>query len=177
MTKKKFKECIGHYRSLFTLLRKKDDFSDDDINKFQTIADYFYNDWIELYGADGVTNYIHMIGSGHVADFLKCYRNLYIHSQQGWEHFNSFLKVYFFRRTTRGGGNCGGSKIKPLARWLGRRMVWMSGNNYEYMEAIVKNKTVNNVFSTDEKSTNSENELANIHKDNGIVVENFDSFI
>jgi hypothetical protein len=61
------------------------------------------------------------------------YCNLYIHSQQGWEHFNSFLKVYFFRRTMRGGGKGGCSKIQPLARWLARRMIWMSGISYDEM--------------------------------------------
>jgi hypothetical protein len=132
--KVRWKQCIEHYKLLFVMLRKKDDFSDDQIIDFQREADYFYKIWIDIHGAKGVTNYIHMIGSGHVADFLEYYRNLYRHSQQGWENFNSFLKVYFFRRTMRGGGRNNGSKLEPMAKWLARRMVCMSGVTYRDMK-------------------------------------------
>lgn len=135
-----FYDCISHYNQMFVMIRKKDDFTDEEILEYQKLADYFYHEWIQLYGREGITNYIHMIGSGHVADFLYQYRNLYRHSQQGWEHLNSFLKVYFFRRTMRGGGNNGGSKIKPLAKWLARRMVWMSGTTYENMLEYIRLK-------------------------------------
>jgi hypothetical protein len=70
-----------------------------------------------------------MIGCGHVADFLMYYQNLYVHSQQGWENMNSMMKVYLFRRTMRGGGSGNGSKIEPLAQWLGPWLVWMSAYN------------------------------------------------
>jgi hypothetical protein len=144
----KFYDCISNYNKMFEMLRKKDDFTDDEILEFQKLADYFYDEWIDLQGREGITNYIHMIGSGHVADFLYEFRNLYRHSQQGWEHLNSFLKVYFFRRTMRGGGTTGGSKIKPLAKWLARRMVWMAGTTYETIldfnsnEGIVENESI-----------------------------------
>jgi hypothetical protein len=80
-----FKECIGYYNTLMVMLRKREDFTDEDIDEFQCNADYFYAQWIDLFQAEGVTNYIHMIGCGHVADFLTYYRNLYVHSQQGWK--------------------------------------------------------------------------------------------
>jgi hypothetical protein len=136
--KAKFKECVMHYNEMFVMIRKKDDFTDDEIEEYQRLADYFFDEWIQLYGTEGITNYIHMIGSGHVADFLYEHHNLYRHSQQGWEHLNSFLKVYFFRRTMRGGGTNGGSKIKPVARWLARRMIWMSGTKYETINEFNK---------------------------------------
>jgi hypothetical protein len=55
---------------------------------------------------------------------------------------NSMLKVYLFRRTMRGGGNGNGSKMEPIARWLGRRLVWMSGKSYDAILLKVNEKTV-----------------------------------
>ena len=58
------------------------------IEEFQSLADYFFITWVSLNGIAGVTNYIHMLGSGHLMEFLYKYRNLYKYSQQGWEHLN-----------------------------------------------------------------------------------------
>jgi len=62
-----------------------------------------------------------MIGSGHVAEYLFKWKNLYRFSQQGWEAMNSLIKTYFFRRISHGGGVRGMSKkmrLIPIARWL-----------------------------------------------------------
>jgi hypothetical protein len=50
-----------------------------------------------LWQIEGVTNYIHMIGSGHVAVYLYKWKNLYQYLQQGWEAINSLIKTFFFR--------------------------------------------------------------------------------
>jgi len=108
---------------------------------FQSNVDKFFRIWVELCGHEGVTNYIHMMSSGHFAEYLIYWRNLYRHSQQGWEAFNSFLKTFFFRRTNRGGaGNRGmGKKLKVLAiaRWISRRIIWMCG--YDYASIVAEN--------------------------------------
>jgi hypothetical protein len=49
-------------------------------------------DWLDLLGAEHMTNYIHIIGSGHLTYFASKYRNLYRFSQQGWESLNQLLK-------------------------------------------------------------------------------------
>jgi hypothetical protein len=82
--KGEFLECIGYYNMLMEMLQKREDFTDDEIEEFQMNADFFYAKWIDLYKSEGIKNYILMIGCGHVADFLLYYRNLYVHSQQGW---------------------------------------------------------------------------------------------
>jgi hypothetical protein len=69
-----------------------------------------------------------MIGSGHIADYLSKWKNLYRSSQQGWEAMNSLIKTFFFRRTSHGGGVRGESKkprLVPIARWLQRRMIFL----------------------------------------------------
>ncbi len=57
--------------------------------------DNFYVTWIDLLLHEGVTNYIHMLGAGHIGEYLLHHQNLYEHSQQGWEVFNALLKTFF----------------------------------------------------------------------------------
>ena len=56
-----------------------------------------------LYGDEGVTNYVHYLGSGHIAEYLLHWGNISSHSQQGWEAFNAAFKSFFYNRTQRGG--------------------------------------------------------------------------
>ena len=76
-----------------------------------------------------------MLGAGHITEYLRHWRNLYIHSQQGYEAFNALLKSFFFRRTARGGkaGQNSNSdevlrsRLEPIGRWLQRRILWLCG--------------------------------------------------
>ena len=38
---------------------------------FQDQIDVFYENWIELFGEERITNYIHILGSGHMLYFLQ----------------------------------------------------------------------------------------------------------
>ena len=126
-----WKQCIAKYRQLIIKLRNKEDFSDALIESFQLTADEFFASWMELHGRDGVTNYIHMIGSGHLHYFLERNRNLHRFSQQGWESMNALIKSFFFRRTQRGGyagvKDQPTSRVWPLGRFFQRRLWWLSG--------------------------------------------------
>jgi len=119
------------------MLQKKDDFTDEQIGQFQSDVDIFFRMWVKLCGHKGVTNYIHMMASGHFSEHLIYWQNLYRHSQQGWEAFNSFLKTFFFRRTNRGGaGNHGTgrkSKVLAIACWVSQRIIWMCGYEYDFI--------------------------------------------
>ena len=83
-----------------------------------------------------------MLALGHISEYLIYWGNLYDHSQQGWEAFNSLIKTFFFRRTGCGGaGNKGRgpkSRLRPIARWLSRRVIWMCG--YHYHDIVQQNK-------------------------------------
>lgn len=125
--KEQMTRSIPKYRQAIELLRQKEDFTDDDIEAFQKAIDEWFQDYVAVHGLDGLTNYIHMLVTGHVAEYMIKWRNLYRHSQQGWEAFNSLLKTFFFRRTGRGGGRHIRSKLLPIARWLQRRMIWLTG--------------------------------------------------
>ena len=148
-----------------TTLRRKEDFEPDEVLQWQFVVDKFFQIWVQLHGKNGITNYIHMLATGHVAEYLKYWKNLYAHSQQGkshvfktavqhqtnltlfcsgWEHLNSLIKVFYFKRTQKGGvGNRGksrGSRLIPIAKWLLRQSMWASGVSYEAMVAEVKSR-------------------------------------
>lgn len=121
--------ALNHYRISMVLLRKREDFTNEEIATYQSHADKFYQAWIMLWQKEGVTNYLHMIGSGHIAEYLYKWRNLYRFSQQGWEAMNSLIKTFFFRRTSHGGGVKGRhskkSRLIPIGRWLQRRLIFL----------------------------------------------------
>jgi hypothetical protein len=110
---------------------QREDFLDEEIDAFGTQCDDFLELWVDLTGLEGMTNYIHMIGSGHMTYYLREWRNLYRYSQQGWEALSSLLKNIYFRRTQRGGYKGGGqsrnSKLAPIAKWMQRHPYFLSG--------------------------------------------------
>jgi hypothetical protein len=83
------------YVPMIEKLRQHDDFTDADIRDFHLKRNAFMSEWVDLVGGKGVTNYIHMLGAGHVTYYLKQYRNLYQLSQQGWEAMNQKLKHFY----------------------------------------------------------------------------------
>ena len=105
-----------HYLSPLQALSQKSDFSDEDIDNFQNIADDFYRKWLDLVGYDGITNYIHMIGAGHLRYYLTKWRNLNRFQNQGWEGYNQHVASYWHHRTQKVGRGKG--KILPIAFWL-----------------------------------------------------------
>jgi hypothetical protein len=158
-------ECISHYRKSMEIARLKDDLTDEDIETYQEEADLFFQQWIDLNGRAGITNYIHLMGAGHIAEYMFHWRNLYQHSQQSWEAFNSLLKTFYFRRTGRGGASNRGkgekTKLKPVARWIQRRMIWMCNVSYELMLEFYKNGIV---LRDDEQSLGDANDdIDDIH--------------
>lgn len=140
---------VTKYNVMMKTLRRKDDFDDAQIVEFQYLVDDFYQLYIKTNDRAGVTNYFHMLGSGHISEFLFLYRNLYQHSQQGWESFNSYLKVFFFRRTSRGGGRGEFNRVRQIARWLARRLVWMSGISYNSVVAWDSSNIVSNLENSE----------------------------
>jgi hypothetical protein len=91
--------AIRKFNAASNIMRQKSDYTDEDILQFQANIDDFFQVWVKLYSFSGCTNYIHLLSSGHISEYMFRWRNLHRFSQQGWEHFNSLLKVFFFRRT------------------------------------------------------------------------------
>ena len=84
-------------------------------------------------GNQGVTNYIHLIGAGHLSYFLHKYRSLYLYNQQGWVALNQKLKNFYFHNTNHGGSQGAGEgkarhkHMKDLMRLVQRSTMWTFG--------------------------------------------------
>jgi len=74
-------KLVGDYREAM----KWSEYTEQDINNFQLKIDDFFRAYVEQSGAgtEGVTNYIHMLGSSHISYYMKSHGNLYKYSQQG----------------------------------------------------------------------------------------------
>ena len=109
------------------IARQKKDWNEPaEIAAFQLLVDGRFQDWVKLHGKAAITNYVHMLASGHVGEYVFHWGNLYEHSQQGWEAFNALVKSFFFRRTAHGGGRTK-SRLRGIARWLQRRAIHVCG--------------------------------------------------
>ena len=161
--------ALLNYNSGMEIVRQKSDYTDFVIFSYQKYMDNFHNSWIELHGLAGQTNYTHMIGSGHIGEYMLKWRNLYRHSQQGWESLNWLIKTVYFRRTNRGGatGNNGRGKrtrLKPIGRWLQRRMMWATGLTGDNIEDLLEScTTITNEESIDEQVEEEEQSLNIMH--------------
>ncbi len=76
----------GKGRKILTLHRGLDD---EEKELFQDHIDDFFELWVDLFGEEGLSNYIHLLGAGHMLYFLEKYECLYLFSQQGWEELNN----------------------------------------------------------------------------------------
>ena len=121
------------YHLMMILAWQKEDYTDDEINNFEDLADSFVKVWLDLTGWEGITNYIHMIGAGHVVYYMWLYHNLYWCLNQGWESLNSKVKKRYFCNMQHKGNRENGIKqshIKPIARYFQSQPMWKTGLAY-----------------------------------------------
>jgi hypothetical protein len=78
-------------------------------------------------GYDGCTNYMHMVGAGHVKFYLKKWRNLNRYSNQGWEYYNKMVTAFWHHQKTKGGSKNDRPQIRAIARWTLRLMLRKTG--------------------------------------------------
>lgn len=125
----------------------------------QCLADDFFIQWIELTGYDGVTNYIHLIGAGHLRFFLNRWGNLHRFQNQGWEAYNAMVTAFWHHRTQKGGGKhvVSRSKILPIARWILRLMLWRTGEAQQFFRNLEENESL---LDEDGESSNDESSIS-----------------
>jgi hypothetical protein len=110
--KDKMMFACSRYTEAMEILTMHHALTDKEIEDFQSLIDDFFEIWIELFGIEGMTNYIHLLGSSHVHYFLQKYRCLYIYSQQGWEALNGTCTACILQNSSRGGHGSGQNKTK-----------------------------------------------------------------
>ncbi len=74
---------LSKYNNVLSIAFRHEDFSDEDIEKIQDIVDEWYYHYVGLLGIEGVSNYAHLLGAGHLYPYSKKWGNLYHFQQQG----------------------------------------------------------------------------------------------
>jgi hypothetical protein len=109
------KDALSKYREALKILTQHSEYTNDDIELFQSLVDDFYEVWISIFGDEGVTNYIHLLSSGHIMYFMKRYGCLYLYSQQGWEALNNTIQSFIYQNSQHRGHNSGqGQTVNPI---------------------------------------------------------------
>jgi hypothetical protein len=126
-------KLMDYYIEAMKAIRQHEDFTDDQIDNLHVLTAGFMGQWVDCMKGDSITNYIHMLGAGHLVYFISKYRNLYKFSQQGWEAMNQKLKYFYFHNTNHGGcggrqpGALAGDHVLPLMRLMQRSIMWDLG--------------------------------------------------
>jgi len=94
-----WRDVISQYCTTIMMAQKREEFSDHEIDMFQNVADDFHIKQIVLHGHEGITNYIYMVGAGHITHYIHVHHNLYKFLQQGWESLNLKIKALYFCST------------------------------------------------------------------------------
>jgi polyhydroxyalkanoate synthesis regulator protein len=132
--------AVASYKEAMKILTTHRSLTEEEMERFQDKIDDFYETWIDLFGEEGITNYIHLLGSGHMLYFLKKYGCLYIYSQQGWEDLNNRCQAYLLHNTSRGGYGSGQGKGKSytflIVRFILRDLLWKTGDADIYFNTL-----------------------------------------
>jgi hypothetical protein len=130
---RQWQSMIFKYLNVIKFAFRHEDFSDDDVEEFQDLIDEWFYQYVHLVGLPGITNYMHLLGAGHLYFYVKKWGNLYHYQQQGWEMKNSVIASFIMRRTRKGGsggkyGPAHTSRIEPLLKWFRRSSAWATGD-------------------------------------------------
>jgi hypothetical protein len=141
-----------HMEKMWSLIEQHEDYSEEQLDHLHVACCLFFHQWNDLTGIHHVTNYIHILGAGHVCYFARKYRNLYRFSQQGWESLNQLIKHFYFNNTNHGGsagnggknavgkfdnGTISGDHCRPLMRLCQRSIMWKLGLGDAYFRTSV----------------------------------------
>ncbi len=110
--------------------------NNEEMEHFLDDVDAFFESWIEVFGTSGVTNYIYLLGSGHMLYFLKQCGCLYLYSQQGWELLMGKIKSILHLNTQRGCKRSGAGKTKsyiyPVMLFIMRDLLWKTCDAHHF---------------------------------------------
>jgi hypothetical protein len=67
----KWNDTIQCWNLVIASACRREEFDEGAIEDFQTLADNWLDKWIKLVGRDGLSNYVHIIGSGHLVFYLR----------------------------------------------------------------------------------------------------------
>jgi hypothetical protein len=136
---------------MWDMIERKEDFAEKDLLVLHKYTGTFMHQWVDLCNGKHMTNYIHVLGAGHLTYAARHYGNLYRFSQQGWESLNKLIKHFYYNNTNHGGsygnggkdengkytkGSISGQHCYPLMRFCQRFMMWKLGYGDTYFQSV-----------------------------------------
>lgn len=128
-------DFLSDYVNAIELMTKSADYEPGDIDILEGYIDRAYTKLLEISGIEGLTNYFHYFGSGHIIWMTRIYGNLWRHRNEGVEGMNGVLSLRYNKFNNRG-GNKGRSKdginekceaFEVLGSWMSRLIMWQLG--------------------------------------------------
>jgi len=111
-----FKNLFKLWSSIKKQLLNEKQFEPTDIENLESDIHDFKILYLDNFGTNYVTNYIHILISGHVIEMIERYGNLAIFSGIGFENLVGRVRSFYFKRTNRGGNKGRGkSRCKSKA--------------------------------------------------------------
>ena len=128
---------LYHYVHVNERLHSTLEYTDDDITELEKNIDIMYTYLVTSIGGaeNGVTNYFHYLGAGHVVWMIRRYGNLWRFCNEGLESLNSLASKRYNGFNNKGGHksarkNEAKKKVLPfevLGNWLARLSMWHIG--------------------------------------------------
>ena len=128
-------DFLREYVHAIELMTKSVDYEPGDIDTLEGYIDRAYAKLLQIAGIEGLTNYFHYFGSGHIIWMTRIHGNLWRHRNEGVEGMNGVLSLRYNKFHNRG-GNKGRSKdgvnakceaFEVLGSWMSRLIMWQLG--------------------------------------------------
>jgi len=146
------------------------------ITSIQVEFDTFCIIYVDMFGQQDVTNYIHYWSAGHTRFFLERFGNLYIFCGIGGESRIGGIRGYFFKRTQREGhsGKAGNySSLDAMGDYISRNAMWTIADismDPDYAELNYKKAKYERIVK--EKILRKERKLAQQSAKDSLVSQN-----
>ena len=175
---KKWHLMMDEFVKFMALVETKErDLSDAEIDQVHVHGSKFFSEYADMFPED-ITNYMHLIGAGHIAHYLRKYRSLHRFSQQGWEALNKLLKSYYHHKTSHGGckGNRSsemerGRHMEPLAALVSRRHCWLLKIGQEFFQEMEYCQPITAAPSESDSDDSDEDDIPADVRENPFAVQ------
>ena len=140
-----WKLFLTHYVKAIEILTKSVEYASCDIDVLEEHIDVAYTHLMRIAGIQGVTNYFHYLGSGHIVWLIRMYGNIWRYRNEGVEGLNGTLSLRYNKFNNKG-GNKGSRKNKletpnrkcwafeVLGSWMARLCMWQLGLGLQVFE-------------------------------------------
>jgi len=116
--------------------------TEDEINLFQDHIDDFFEIWVELFGEEGLSNYIHLLAAGHIS-----WKNIIAFTcivNRGGRHSTTpsrHTSITTLNEVGKEVGKRAGEKsfIFPLVRYILRDLLWKTGDADRFFVNLEEN--------------------------------------